>query len=289
VKKILFLFFTSTFCFCQRIQIVDRNSKEPISYATLTKLDDGKGSFADVLGFASFDLNQTSKYIISCIGYQNDTIVPFNSPPILFLKPNIYDLQSFEIVGRKTKSKEFEVGFYKSFSLVPYYSSLPRKMSVCTFIPFKRTSNASLISKVKLNIGAGKSKIYDSFVVRIYIKENHNKFPGKDLLKSDMVVKINQNSFKYNFPLKELVRFPENGCFVGFEVIGKIDKQNNFSAFSDFYKKPERPFEFVAKLVKSDSYSLVKYGGFESWFNNKRNDRKPDTYAIGLELIELEN
>jgi hypothetical protein len=34
---------------------------------------------------------------------------------------------------------------------------------------------------------------------------------------------------------------------------------------------------------------LVKYGGFESWFNNKRNDRKPDTYAIGLELIELEN
>lgn len=287
LKLIYVCLLINSICFGQKLKILDVKSKVAISYATITKLDDGKGSFADENGIFTFEKNTNNKFIISCLGYQNDTIIPEKNDFTIYLKPMTYDLRSIEVIGKRAKVKKTEVGYFHAFSLLPYYASLPRKMSVCTLIPSKPNSNDWLISNVRLNIGAGKSKIYNSFIVRIFIKENLNNKPGKDLLKKDMIVSIKENSFKYTFPIKEEIIFPKNGCFVGYEVVGKIDKNNTFTPFSDLYKKPDRPFEFVSKLVKSDSYSLVKYNNFNSWFNNKRSDNKPDTYAIGLELIEL--
>ncbi len=287
LKLICVCLLINSICFGQKFQILDFKSKEPISYATITKLDDGKGSFADENGIFTFEINTNNKFIISCLGYQNDTIIPEKNDFTIYLKPMAYDLRLIEVIGKRAKVKKTEVGYYNAFSLLPYYASLPRKMMVCTYIPTKLNSSEWLISDVKLNIGAGKSKIYDSFIIRIFIKDNLKGTPGKDLLKQDMIVSIKENSFKYTFQLKEEIIFPKNGCFVGYEVVGKIDKNNTFTPFGDLYQKPDRPFEFVSKLVKSESYSLVKYNNFNSWFNNKRIDNKPDTYAIGLELIEL--
>ncbi|MCP9765662.1 hypothetical protein [Lacihabitans soyangensis] len=269
------------------LKIVNAETGQVIPYVTYTRLFDFKGSFSDENGNIQILEHLDKQYVISCIGYKNDTIVPSKSTATIFLNPSTIELPELEVSGRKNKEKIHEIGYLKGFSVVPYYSSLPRKMAICTFIPSSDKSKKWTIQTIKINIGANKSKNYDAFLIRLFIKENNNKTPGKDLLTRDLIARISTNSQKYSFQIEGSILMPTKGCFVGLETVGKIDKKGNFTAFSDFYEKPDKPFQLSVKMVKSDSYSLVKYGGFNSWFLNNRTDNNPDTYAIGLEVTEI--
>lgn len=267
------------------IAIIDKETNLPIPYISYTRLSDFKGSFANEDGIIEFGSEEDIPYLISCVGYQSDTFIPKRTTTKFFLKPKLINLEDLEITAKKSKNKVFEIGYLSGFSIVPYYAALPRKMAVCTFIPNNNKEKKIAINDIKIDIGANKSKNYKSFLIRLFIKENEKGMPGEDLLKKDMVVTIKEKSYKYSFPLEETIIIPKNGCFVGFETIGKIDKNNKFIAFTDFYEKPQKPFEFTIRKVKSDSYSLVKFGSFPSWFKSNENSNKPETYAIGMGVV----
>lgn len=286
---VLFLLSYLTFTYFNpiKLKIVNAQSGQVIPYVSYTRLFDFKGSFSDENGNIEILEHLDKKYVISSIGYESDTIIPSKSTQTIFLRPFTIELPELEIIGRKEQEKIYEIGYLRGFSIIPYYSSLPRKMAVCTFIPTKDKSKKWAINSIKINIGANKSKNYEAFLIRIFIRENLNKIPGKDLLTKDLIVRIKTNTQKYSIPIEDLITLPQNGCFVGLETVGKIDKKGNFTAFSDFYEKPDNPFQLSVKMVKSNSFSLVKYGELNSWFLNKRTDNNPDTYAIGLEVTEI--
>jgi hypothetical protein len=272
-----------------KLKVLDKNTNQPIPYVSYTRITDLKGSFSDENGNIEIVSNLDSKYILSCVGYISDTLLPVNSSNVVFLQPKIVELKEIEVTAKKNRERLLEIGYLKGFSLVPYSSFLSRKMAVCTYFPANHDNKSFVIKKIKIDIGANRSNIFEAFLIRLFIKENINNLPGNDLITKDFVVKIRTNTHKHTFDLQETIMLPKNGCFVGFETIGKIEKGNNFIAFSDFYEKQKKPFQFYVRMVKSNSFSLVKYGGMNSWFNNSRADNKPDTYAIGLEVLELKD
>lgn len=272
-----------------RIKVLDKNTLQPIPFVTYTRVSDQKGSYSDENGNIEIISESERRYILSCVGYITDTILVTNSLNVVFLIPKIVELKDLKVSAKKSKEKIIEIGYLSGFSLIPYTSSLPRKMAVCTYIPSMNENRTIIIKDIKIDIGADKSKVYEAFLIRLFIKENSKKLPGKDLLTKDFVVKIQTNSFKHTFHLQETILLPKDGCFVGFETVGKIEKGNVFEAFSDFYEKPKKPFQFYIRKVKSTSFSLIKFGGFNSWFENTRLDNKPDTFAIGLNVVELKD
>lgn len=269
------------------IKVLDEDTGKPIPFVNFTRISDHKGSFGNEEGIIIIESEPNQAFQLSCVGYQSLIIVPSESSDIVYLKPIVKELKEVVVTGRKNKEKTTEIGYLSKTSFNPYYTGLTRKMALSTYIPNKNKGGNIIIKDILIDIGGRKSKIYDSFVIRLFIKENINSVPGKDLLQKDLVVKIKTNSYKHSFPLQETLILPENGCFVGFETVGKIDKDNNFIPFTDFYQKPEKSFEFVIRKVKSGSFSLTRFGGTNAWFEERREDRRPDTYAMGLNVISL--
>lgn len=271
-----------------KIQVLDEGSRMPISYAGYVRISDNKGSFANEEGFFTIDSKLEEQYLLTCVGYIPDTIIPIKTDKVIYLKPSYTQLKSVVVMGKKIKENTFQIGKLGGFSLVPYHASISRKMEICTYIPSLNNEKKWEVKSIKMDIGGSKSKVYTSFLIRLFIKDVEGGLPGKDLLNKNMVVTIKSNSFGYEFMIEEKIILPKKGCFVGFETVGKIDKADNFIPFTDFYQKPEKPFEFDVRMVKSDAYSLFRLGGFDSWFNNKDSSGKPDTYAIALEVLEAE-
>lgn len=268
------------------INVLDEASKKLIPYVSYVRLSDRKGSFANQDGSIAFTGNLDTPYVLSCVGYQTDTIVPSKVHGMILLKPLTIELPEVKITTNKTKRKIINIGYLGKFSWMPWHAAIPRKMAISTFIPSEDKAKKWEIIDIKMDIGANKSEIYSEFLIRLFIKENNNQTPGKDLLIKDMIVSVKANSYKYTFPLQESIELPSNGCFVGFETIGKIDKKGNFIPFSDFYEKPLKPFEFTFRLVKCNSYSMEKFGGFD-WLRYRKAGNNPDTYAIGLNISEI--
>lgn len=286
IKFLVSFFFIAFHGSGLKIQVVDSVSGVGIPYVSFVHLVDGKGSFGDENGYVTIDYKINELYEFSSVGYVPKRLIPSQAEKRVVLRQSITQLPEVTIIAEKSKQKLLQIGQIKKNTFTPFYSSLPRKMILLNYLPAPVEHKEWVIRSIKLGIGANKSKIYKSFLIRLVLRKGENGVPSTDLLTKDWVVEITSNSFGYTFDLEEFVILPKDGCFVGFETVGRIKKDGTFVPYSDFYFKPEESFQFFIRRVKSDLLSLFKMGSFNAWFNNKAEEDRPSTYAIAIDVYE---
>lgn len=132
------------------IQVIDEVSKMPVPYASYVRVSDHKGSFAYEEGFFKIDTKLNEPYLVSCIGYLTDTIIPSKSGRVIYLKPKNILLKQVTVHGIKSKEKTYQIGELGGFTLSPYHSSITRKMEMCTYLPSLNDKKQWEIKSIKM-------------------------------------------------------------------------------------------------------------------------------------------
>ena len=103
--SILLLFSLTVLSGISQNQIIDSESKEPVSYAHIKSINKGKGIISDYNGFFNLDssFSKLDSVIISCIGYDNKEILisQLLKNKVVKLTPSTQDLTEVIVTAKK--------------------------------------------------------------------------------------------------------------------------------------------------------------------------------------------
>lgn len=237
MTKTLFFFFLITQSFvCQNIHFVDADSKEPVSFATIS-FGNGLGSFADANGDFLFDKKKyedVDSLFVSSMGYKDLHVVTNQLLEVYSMMLEIDQLQEVVLItAKRGKYKNKEI---KPFPHSNYFHSwLPTVESEVAVLfnkmDNKSTKIATLLFPINIeeSVGGKSSKIRDfSTMLRAKFYENKNGFPGNEINYGNVVFVISEKDNKEIFELDVTERnifIPQNGLFVSLQVLGTTDEQ----------------------------------------------------------------
>ncbi|MDC3388187.1 carboxypeptidase-like regulatory domain-containing protein [Flavobacteriaceae bacterium] len=235
----LFLFLFITSLSYGQITIQDKETKEPISFATIS-FGNGNGLFADEEGKFVFTKKQYSDIdtlTISSVGYKGIKITTENLPLKLLLEPKT-DLLEEVIVQVKPKGK-FKLrkikpvlhdDYFKCWlptiesEIAVYFPNDEKRTKQITklFLPIK--AEASDWSKRKK---ANSKKRSFSTLLKVKFYENNNGFPGEILSYEKVVFRVTHESeavFELDISKNDIF-IPKKGIFVSIQVLGYTNKE----------------------------------------------------------------
>jgi len=220
----------------QNIRFLDKDSKAPVSFATIS-FGNGLGSFANGDGVFLFDnkkYEDVDSLFISSMGYEDLHLATENLLPEYAMNLEIDQLQEVVIISEK-KGK-FKTREIKPIPHTDYFHSWLPTVESEVAVLFKRmdaqsTKIATLLLPVNIEESVGgKSSNTRAFstMVRAKFYENENGFPGKEINYGNVVFIITQNDKKpvFEVDLEDRNIFvPQNGLFVSIQVLGTTDTE----------------------------------------------------------------
>lgn len=172
--------------------ILDKSSQQPLPYANIINLNNGKGTISNEHGnftidIANLKMNDTIRF--QCIGYKTKELTIeriANNTPIL-LSENIYTLDEVLVLGTTPNPVEIVKGILENREL--NYKNTPhkkrvfiRERSTSNFLDFKLNYKKSTLSDLSPEIVKSieehtpkHSTSYSDFLGYIYSKENEEK------------------------------------------------------------------------------------------------------------------
>ncbi len=232
-----------TLCFSNIIlaqtKIVDSETKEPISYATIS-FGNGNGIFADDDGnflFTKKLYSDIDTLHISALGYSELKLPTANLPKLINLDSQADHLQEV-IVQNKPKGK-FKIVTLEPTSHDDYYKCwLPTiEAETAVFFP-NESSNIKRLTKVyfpikteaktwhKRNRKDHKKRPF-STIFKVNFYENKDGFPG-DVITYDKIIFIATEKTEevYELDVSENDLYvPKKGLFISLQVIGYADEK----------------------------------------------------------------
>lgn len=223
-----------------QIKIIDKETNEPVSFATVI-FGNGQGLFADDEG--KFVFNEkiypgVDSLTISALGYTTIKIASKTLSSIIYLSPEIATLD--EIVLTATINKPFKKEKIKPILDSDYYNCwLPTiESEIAVLFEFSDGKSRKLTSvsfpitpesvdwNKRNKPNAEKYEFSTLFKVKFY--ENNKGKPGKELIKKNVVFTANQNDGLF-FELdvnNYQIYIPKNGLFISIQVLGYTDQNN---------------------------------------------------------------
>jgi hypothetical protein len=235
--KILF-FFTLLFITeanSQDIIVLDCKTKKTLSYVTIFNIKNKIGFYTNEKGsFSLADLKSDSLYI-SHISYKTLNLKTSEIKDTIFLNPNLEILDEINIISGKSKEKT--IGYIKKTKTLSW--NIKEKTELATLINYKKKYKSAYIKKIYLPIGKLQlhlidNKIKESYpnfksIFRIHIYSNSNGSPGVEILDKPLVIECNEKTLdiiEINI-LEKFIKLPQNGVFIGVEMIGELDNKRN--------------------------------------------------------------
>jgi hypothetical protein len=234
---ITFLFICS-FTSAQMVLFYDAETKEPVSFATVS-FGNGLGTHANANG--EF-LYQQKRYpdidtlFVSALGYKNLTILTSVIKEEYALQQEIDQLKEVVITTKRE-------GKYKTRELKPiahssYHNSWLQTVESEMAILFTKFDNKpTQITTLLLPINikeevAGKVVPVRKFstLMRVKFYENDNGLPGREISYGNVVFNITEQEKKDVYELdvlKNNIFIPDNGLFVSIQVLGPTDPGGN--------------------------------------------------------------
>lgn len=268
---ILFVLLVGGFvCQCQNLHIkskvIDADSGEALPWASVMVLNASAGATADIMGDFSLLLNEDMRYdtlVISYMGYESRKICicDLDSEGI-GLTSKVFQLETFHYLPRK-KNNIVLNPFRKRNCYVPYTNTLTEDETL--WVPYRPHEPA--IEAVYFP--PGKNAAPDSFIREVWLftrswshpaffrlrvmRADDLKRPAEDILTENVIIEVNQRVqlVKYNLEEHHLT-FPENGVFVGFELMIIPENKRKFrlpddtisvalySPYLQYFPAPER-------------------------------------------------
>ncbi|MEX0997980.1 MAG: carboxypeptidase-like regulatory domain-containing protein [Flavobacteriaceae bacterium] len=228
----------SFFASAQMVQFYDADTKEPVSFVTIS-FGNGLGTHANAKG--EF-LYQKKRYpeidtlFVSALGYKDLTILTSEIKEEYALLPEIDQLK--EVVIKATRDGKFKKREIKPITHSSYHNSwlqtVESEMAVLfTKFDNKPTQIATLLLPINIKEEvAGKVLQARKFstLMRVKFYENNNGLPGREIFYGNVVFNVTEQEKKEVYELdllKNTIFIPENGLFVSIQVLGPTDPDGN--------------------------------------------------------------
>lgn len=238
-KLFLFLILTINYLSYSQITIQDKETKEPVSFATIS-FENGNGLFADEEGkfiFTKERYKDIDSLVITSIGYNELKISTDNLPSVLKLLPSTDQLDEVFIQAKpkgKFKTKKIKPVLHDDY----FKCWLPTiESEIAVYFP-NDSKNIKQISRLYLPIKAEVSdwkkrkkantkKRAFSTLFKVNFYENMDGFPGEIINYETIVFRVTQESeavFELDIN-KNNILIPKNGIFVSVQILGYTDKE----------------------------------------------------------------
>lgn len=234
------LFLTSFFFFfhflasSQMVQFYDAETKEPVSFATVS-FGNGLGTHANAQGeflFLPKQYAQIDTLYITALGYKNLTIATSNIKNKYALEQEIDKLN--EVIVVSAKKRPYKKQEIKPISHNQYHDSWLQTIGSEIAVLFKKWDDKpTQISKLLLPINVkeavdGKDIHVNTFttLMRVKFYQNDEGLPGKELPYGTIVFVITEKENKNVFELdvsQNNIYIPQNGIFASIQVLGPAD------------------------------------------------------------------
>ena len=228
MKKIIIiiLFLKTLHSFSQNYKVIDFESKQPVQFATIKLIKDGKltnGFYTDENG--SFTLNSEKNYqiVVSCIGYQTKNVTIDNTTNSIEIEKKIYNLDEVVI----TVKKDIQIGFIDAKNSKDIVG-VSLGLEVAVFIENKLDYPA-LIKSVQFKVKKTKEKI--AYRLHLYEISENNLKPGDDLLNENFIYYIEPKvQGLIDIDLSEYnIVLPKKGVFVCIEGVDGLNTNSTKS------------------------------------------------------------
>jgi hypothetical protein len=295
IKKIIFIIpiiFAVSFITAQEITgfVFNKESSKPVKYANVKIKNSNRGTYVNGKGQFRLKAEQNDTLLISCIGFNNQffPVSLFNSGDTLYLNPRSYIIPEVMV---SNKSKTREIGYLKEKTkLYHVFPAFEWGTEFVCYISNNISKNCRILS-VFFKAQKGKAES----VIRLHIyKPLSSGKPGEELLQEDILVtssEISKGKLEINLTNHNII-FPENGVFVGLELIG----YENYNAIrNDLNKKNNKIIEIgLINTVDSKCFTKFIFDDNSIWervYNSKaviENFGSPLSYQIGLLIQDIQ-
>lgn len=289
--------------------IINKDTKNPVSYATIS-FGNGNGIFADNEGefiFTKKIYADIDTLYISALGFKELKLATKNLQKTISLEINIDKLQEV-IVHYKPKGK-FKLETIKPTLHDDYFKCwLPTiESEIAVFIPntiLKPQEIISVLLPIKVESKdwekrkkATTKKRSFSTLFRAKFYENNNGFPGDVLTYDEIVFRVtdkSDNIFELDVS-SNAIFMPKNGLFISIQVLGYTDKAGTLLPNKKYQEiKTKRGIVKVSTTFRpllpftdkiSDSRTYVKriFLNKNKWvIYNKKNIQNSNLLSLGL-------
>ncbi|OUS02113.1 hypothetical protein A9Q86_05535 [Flavobacteriales bacterium 33_180_T64] len=237
-KTSLFFYLLFVFHLSAQTKITDKDTKYPVSFATIS-FGDGQGLFADDDGIFVFTkklYKDVDSLFISALGYKDLALATINLPKIIEMQAEADKLDEVIVnarINRKFKKETIKPylddDYYKCWlptiesEIAVFFPNDNEKLKKITSVQFPITLESRDWKKRKRS-NANKRKFSTLFKVKFYT--NVNGFPGDVMTYANIVFRVTEkNGDAFELEVSEYDLFiPDNGFFVSIQVLGYTDQ-----------------------------------------------------------------
>lgn len=287
--------------YSQRYQVIDKITKQPVSYATIS-FGNGNGLFADDNGMFEFTNNRYSdvdSLFISALGHEEDGLSTQSIPNIIQLTPSVSELKEVvitaESLGPYTIKKQSPILHDDYFS--SWLPTVESEIAVYFPNPFQKTVKiASVFLPIKLEDTRSrtgqKQKFSTLFKMNFY--KNEGRQPG-DRIASEQVIFIVKHTDKPKFEVDisdYKIFIPKNGLFIAIQVLGYTDADGKLQHTKKYHEVETRkgivkiPTTFRPLLPFTDKFKDRRTYVRRIFFKNRTWQRFDNNYTEGNNLIK---
>ena len=220
---ILILFFITVLSGISQNQIIDSESKEPVSYAHIKSINKLKGVISDYNGFFVLDssFRELDSILISCIGYNKKKILVSQllENKVVELDQSTQNLSEVIVTAKKTKYQLKNLGITKK----------PKKTIFADYVGTGKNgdekaiwimNNYSIPGYLKnINVYVSDLGYPDAhFRIHVYACNEFETKPDKELTKSNIIASATKGNEWVTIDMSnEHIQVGEQGCFIGIE------------------------------------------------------------------------
>lgn len=300
---IIILSLSTHAAFSQAMQVLDNESKTPVSFATIS-FGDGRGTFAGENGDFTFEKAKYSDIdtlFISAIGFQNQAVATQNLPPKVYLIAEASQLE--EVILIAEKKGKYKKKKLKETTHTNYYNCwLPTVESEVAVFFERQEGKSSKIAQLWIPINSEKKyrkkgNLKFSTLFRIQFYKNKNGLPGSPMIHKEIVFRVSeQDDEMYDLDLQSHEIFiPKDGLFASLQVLGYADAKGKLIQTKK-YNEIETPrgiqkvsVTFRPLLPFTDALPNQKTYVRRIFFNNKKWQVFDKTYNKNSVLVKTGN
>jgi hypothetical protein len=257
--------------------VMDKQTLQPLSYATIGAKNLNYGTYTDSSGLFSLNfLNAGDSIVISHLGYKSSitTVKDIKQNPTLLLDLNPLHLKEVVVNSQKTQKKKMEIGLYSKKS---GYLKPPYNLNIqAILIPFPRGGEEIILKSIRFNYML--LPINSPLRIRV-LKVSDNGQPGDDLIFENIIFSTNKSGEKHTAVIdisKYNVAMPNTGVYIAFEWI-EHNKKINLSKEEDQQRGP-----CIGAISKNPSVPFWSNGYNQNkWLETTL----PLSYSIGLTVV----
>ncbi len=215
----------------QKITLLNRDSKEPVSFATIS-FGNGLGTFADGDGVFSLSRKRypdVDSLTVSSIGYEDLTVAADNVAPILYLIPATAELEAVVVQARldgKFNEEDIDVVGHDNYFdcwLPTVESEIAVKFERVDGNPTKlKTLLIPIVLEESQSSKKGKLRAFSTlFRVQFYNVNAAGAPMAKSSYPSHTFVITQESEDVYELDIEELgIQIPQEGLFASIQVLG---------------------------------------------------------------------